>query len=248
LEDQDLRSCREHGPFRGEICPVCGDEGKGLMHPDEIEGVSRILAGMLRHFPENYGVRMDPHGWVKIYTIVPAIRTQRRRYGWITPYHIIALAKTDHRQRYEVNERDEIRATYGHTIPVDLSDLPEENIPEIVYYQTTPEEYEFIMETGISPSDKTYVHLSSTYRKAYVSGLFHVDNPLILDVDTQKYIESGGKIYRASHEVYLCKEISPEFLKKSEVEEVELTEDEQEDIKRVKMKREARSRDQQDLA
>ncbi|MHB8360465.1 MAG: RNA 2'-phosphotransferase [Thermoplasmataceae archaeon] len=246
MEEQDLRSCREDGPFRGEICPMCGDEGRGLMHPDEIEGVSRILAGMLRHFPENYGVRMDPHGWVRIYTIVPAIRAQKRRYGWITPLHIIALATTDHRQRYQVNEKDEIRATYGHTITVDLSDLPDDDIPETVYYQSTPEEFEFIMETGISPSDKTYVHLSSTYRKAYVSGLFHVDNPLILDVDTIKYIESGGRILKASHEVYLSKEIAPEFLKKSDVEEIELTSDEESDIKRVKQKRESRLKEQQD--
>ncbi|EQD32876.1 RNA 2'-phosphotransferase-like protein [mine drainage metagenome] len=246
MEEQDLRSCREDGAFRGEICPMCGDEGRGLMHPDEIEGISRILAGMLRHFPENYGVRMDPHGWVKIYTIVPAIRTQKRRYGWITPFHIIALATTDHRQRYQVNEKDEIRATYGHTITVDLSDLPDEDIPEIVYYQSTPEEYEFIMETGISPSDKTYVHLSSTYRKAYVSGLFHVDNPLILDVDTAKYVESGGRIMKASHEVYLSKQIPPEFLKKSDAEEIKLTSDEESDIKRVKQKRESRLKEQQD--
>lgn len=97
MEEKDLRACREHGPFRGDICPLCGDDGRGLMHPDEIEGVSRVLAGMLRHFPENYGVKMDPQGWVRIYSIVPAIRAQRRRYGWITPFHIEALAVTDQR-------------------------------------------------------------------------------------------------------------------------------------------------------
>ncbi len=205
-----LRNCERHGPFRGgDACPECGSAGKLLMNDREIEAVGRILAGMLRHFPDRYGIRLNEHGWARIYTIVPAIKAQKRQFGWISPYHIEALAKTDPKERYQVNDRKEIRATYGHTIPIKIDDFPSDGIPGILYYQTTDEEMEFIPETGISPSDKTWVHLSSTYRKAYVAGLYHVDNPRVIGIDAAAMLEAGLDIRRATSDVYLTGEISP---------------------------------------
>lgn len=237
-EEKELRVCNEDGPFRGIKCPICGEPGKRLMFPDEVWAIGRILAGMLRHFPGNYGIRLDSHGYARIYSIVPAIKAQKRRYGWLTPLHIESLGLTDEKGRYQVNEKKEIRATYDHTIPVDLSDLPTSDIPEMVYYQTTPEEYELIRETGISPSDKTYIHMSSTFRKAYVSGRFHVDNPLIIGINRTKMEMADKPIYRASKEVFLAMEIPPECIVEIEQENVSLTDDEMEEIQQVRRRRE----------
>lgn len=244
---EDLRECREHGVFRGQECPQCGDRGRRLMNGFEIEGLGRILAGMLRHFPENYGVRLDDHGWVRIYMIVPPIRARRRNFGWLTPRHIESMALTDPKGRYQVSRNHEIRATYGHTIPVELDDLPTDDIPDVLYYQTTAEEYEFMKETGISPSDKTWVHLSRGFRQAYVSGLYHVDSPMIVGVDTRTLIASGIPVYRATEDVFVVREIPAEFVKVAEGEDIELTEEEEKDIRRVKEKRERRlKRDQEE--
>ena len=239
-EIEELRLCNSHGPFRGLECPDCQEKGKGLLFSDEIEAIGRILAGMLRHFPENYGVRLNNHGFARIYSVVPAIRAERPRFRWIRPEHIAALGETDPRGRYEVRNGEEIRATYGHTIDVDLSDLPSDDLPEIVYYQTTTEELEIIKETGISPSDKTYIHLSSTFRKAYVSGKFHVDEPLIIGILARELTESGIPVYRASSEVYLTKEIPSAFMKEIEQENIELTEEEKTELERFLKRRERR--------
>ncbi len=242
---EDLRECFEHGVFRGEECPQCGERGKRLMNEYEIEGLGRILAGMLRHFPENYGVRLNEHGWVKVYSIVPAIRARRKSFGWLTARHIESMALTDPKERYQVNREHEIRATYGHTIPVELDDLPNDELPDILFYQTTEEELEFIKETGISPSDKTWIHLSKTYRQAYVSGLFHVESPKIVGIDIKKLVASGINVYRATSDVFVSREIPPEFILDLEAEDVELTEYEKSEIQKVKQRREKRiSRDQ----
>lgn len=242
---EDLRECYDHGVFRGQECPQCGERGKRLMNEFEIEGLGRILAGMLRHFPENYGVRLDDHGWVKVYSIVPAIRARRKSFGWLTARHIESMALTDPKERYQVNKGHEIRATYGHTIPIELDDLPTDDIPDTLYYQTTDEELEFIRETGISPSDKTWVHLSLTYRQAYVSGLFHVDEPRIVGIDVKKLVGSGINVYRATSDVFVVREIPSEFIIEPEAEEVELTDEEKREIHKVKERREKRlSRDQ----
>lgn len=235
-----LMECREHGPYRGETCEECGIKGKLLMSQREVDSVSRMLAGMLRHFPERYGIRLDDHGWARIYSIIPAIRAERRGYGWLTPHHIESLVKTDSKKRYSVNDMGEIRANYGHTIPVDLDDLPEDGIPEFLYYQTTDEELEFIKETGISPSDKTWVHLSKTYRQAYVSGLFHVETPKVVKIDAEKLINAGHPIYMGNPEIFLIKEIPSEFIEEAEEEEVTPTEEEMLEIEHVKQRRERR--------
>ncbi len=237
-EEAELRYCSKDGPFRGLRCPVCGEDGKRLMFPDEVWSIGRILAGMLRHFPENYGIRLDSHGYARIYSIVPAIKSQKRRYGWLTPLHIESLGKTDEKGRYQVSDRGEIRATYDHTIPVDLSDLPVDEIPDVVYYQTTPEEYDLIRETGINPSDKTYIHLSSTFRKAYVSGRFHVENPLIIGISTERMRDMEKPVYRASREVFLTLEIPPECIEEIDQEPVTLTEEEIHEIESVRRRRE----------
>ena len=238
----ELRDCRGDGPFRGKICPVCGNSSKLLMNSREIETLGRILAGMLRHFPENYGIKLDDHGWVKTYLIVPAVKAQRRFFEWLTPYHIEALARTDPKQRYQVNDREEIRATYGHTIPIEIDDMPTDGIPEELYYQTTPEEYEFIKETGISPSDKTWVHLSKEIRQAYVSGLYHIDSPSILAVKTGEMVANNKPVYRATDEVYLTGEIPAEFLGDLKNDRFDLTPEEDADIKMVRERRERKIR------
>ncbi|MHB1471266.1 MAG: RNA 2'-phosphotransferase [Thermoplasmataceae archaeon] len=238
----ELRDCRQDGPFRGKACPVCDNSGKLLMNPREIETMGRVLAGMLRHFPENYGIKLDDHGWVKTYLIVPAVKAQRRFFEWLTPYHIEALARTDPKQRYQVNDREEIRATYGHTIPIEIDDMPTDGIPEELYYQTTPEEYEFIKETGISPSDKTWVHLSRDVRQAYVSGLYHIDSPSILAVKTGEMIANNKPVYRATDEVFLTGEIPAQFLGDLKTERFELTPEEEADIKTVRERRERKIR------
>ncbi|MGP6220381.1 RNA 2'-phosphotransferase [Caldiplasma sukawensis] len=228
-DDNALLQCREHGYFRALKCPVCSRDGKILMYPDEVVSFGRILTGILRHFPERYGIRLNRHGYVKIYVLVPAIKGQHRKYSWLTPVHIEAFARTDPRGRYEV-EGNEIRATYDHTIPVDLSDLPKDNIPEILFFLTSEEEKDMIKESGILPSDRTYIHLSGTYRKAKVSGLFHSPTPYIIGIKSDEVLSSGHNIYRASNDVFLTDYIPSKAIVDIEQEPVELTEEEKEEI------------------
>ena len=44
-----MRECEEHGYFRDEYCPVCGEEGKFIMNDYELEKLGRTMAGILRH-------------------------------------------------------------------------------------------------------------------------------------------------------------------------------------------------------
>ncbi len=221
-----IRMCEEHGYFRGEVCPVCGMEGKFIMNDYEQEHLGKTLAGALRHFPEKFNLTMDPRGWVDIQQFVNAIRSRRRRFRWLRAYHVVALIKTDPKGRYQYKD-GYIRATYGHTIDVDL-DFPTDETPDKLYYPATEEEAEFLKEGGIRPADRVFVHLSTTLESAVEAGKVRSPRPVIFEIDAKKASEDGIKIMHAAPTIFITKEIPPEYIKEVEVPEELLAEPEEE--------------------
>ena len=206
-----LAKCDDHGYYRAELCPVCNAKGKFLMSDKELDRVGRVVTGILRHFPERFSVELDQHGFIPVTDLVEAIKSRNRSFGWLKEEHVIALCETDEKGRYQIKD-GKIRATYAHTISVDLSDLPKDNIPETLYYPTSEEEAPMLLERGISPMDRSFVHLSGTREKAVEAGMVSNENPIILRIDAKKMIEEGMEVYRAGREVYLTKEVPAGFV------------------------------------
>lgn len=221
-----IRECEEHGYYRDEECPECGDRGKFIMSDEESINLGKTTAGVLRHFPDKYSLEMDERGWIDLEHFVKVLRNRQKRFHWLRKYHVKALAATDEKGRYQ-HEDGYIRATYGHSVEVDL-DLPTEDIPDTLYAPTTEKESELLLEGGIRPSDRTYVHLSDTYDSAVEAGAYRSDEPVILKVDAESMMEDENEIMRAGKGVYLTEEVEPEYL---ELSEEQPSEEEVEEIK-----------------
>lgn len=227
-----LRMCREHGFFRGEECVICGEDGKFLMSSYELESLGRIMAGILRHFPERFNLDMDEEGFVDVYKLVSAIKRKRGdRMRWLRPTHIIGLAETDPKGRYQV-ENNHVRATYGHSLQLSMS-LPTDNIPERLYYPTIPEEQDEIIEKGLTPGDRTMVHLSKTWDDAYEAGSHREGpDPVILRIDTEAAQDNGIIIQRAGKTVYTVEEIPGDFISLADKDDMEKSRIEMEERKK----------------
>jgi len=213
-----LSECEEHGYYRGETCPVCDRKGKFLMSDNELNSLSRIIAGALRHFPEKLGLMMDGKGWVEISSLIEAIGTSRSGFDWLRIHHIEALVETDKRQRYQI-DGGMIRATYGHTIDINPDDLPLADIDEF-YYPVTEEEIDIILEGGLHPIDRKKVHLSGSIEKALEAGLVRTEDPMILKIDGKKARKDGLKIYHAGKDVYITDAIDSKYISKVEESKV----------------------------
>lgn len=213
-----LNQCDEHGYYRAEECPVCHEKGKFLMNERELNALSRIIAGALRHFPEKIGLLMDGHGFVEIVQLIDAIGTSRSGFTWLRPNHIKALVETDPRERYQI-DGGMIRAKYGHSINVDLSDLPESDADEF-FYPVTEEESDIVIESGIRPIDRKKVHLSTSIKKAIEAGRVRTDVPMILRVDGVKARKDGVEIYQATEDVCVTEFIDAKYLSKVDEKEV----------------------------
>ncbi len=211
-----LKECKEHGYFRADTCPVCGDEGRFLMNTDELDRLSRTMAGVLRHFPDRFDLKMDSHGFVDLREFVNALQRKQRRYHWVRPHHIIAIIETDNKGRYEYRD-GKIRATYAHSFDVEL-DLPAGGTPDKLYYPTTQEEVDIVLETGLKPSDRKMVHLSKGIGDAVNAGRVRTESPIIIEVDARGATSDGIIIQKAGRTVYLTSDMPPKYLKKIDVD------------------------------
>ena len=205
-----LRQCRTHGHFSGTNCPTCNAEGKFIMSDRESNSLGRILALVLRHAPEKFNVEMDLNGWVNSRELSESIQKQRKHFHWIRGWHFEAIANADEKGRYQV-EGEMIRATYGHSIELEL-DLPTDEIPESLYWPCDLESVPTHMELGITAGDRKHVHLSRTISNAMEAGHVRISRPAILEVDTTRAIADGFTIWRAGKTVFLCEEMPAEYL------------------------------------
>jgi len=184
------------------------------MSDRELDSLGRIMAGVLRHFPEKLGIMVDGHGWVDISEFVEAVGVSRSGFQWLREHHIEAIALTDPKGRYQI-DGGMIRATYGHTIDIRLDDLPPAEIDEF-YYPVTEEEIDIILEGGLNPIDRKNVHLSGSIEKAVEAGKVRTEEPLLLRIDGKKAKEDGVQIYRAGKDVYVTDRIA-KYISKAEV-------------------------------
>ena len=206
-----LRQCRNHGNFRGTNCPVCNDEGKFMMSDREVNTLGRLMAGILRHFPEKFDLDMDINGWVNVDDMVDALRKRRQDLRrWLRAWHIGAIADTDDKGRYQVRG-DAVRATYAHSVEIEL-DLPSDDIPDVLYYPSAQDQVEVLLGHGIKPGSRRHVHLSKTITSAGEAGRVHHRRPAILEVDCVRAQADGFQIFHAGTTVYLAEEVGSTYL------------------------------------
>ena len=206
-----LRNCEEHGFYRGVKCQFCGKEGLSLLSENQLMHIGRMLAGILRHFPEKFGLSLDDHGWIKQGDIVLAIKEKTHRYHWLTTEHIKGIAETDEKGRYEIRS-GKVRATYGHSREVDL-DLQTTDIPHYLYYPVKKDQVEKAREEGISPFNKNKVHLSATPKDAFEAGSVHYKDPVILRVRAKESVDNDAStIQKAGKFIFTADFIPGEFV------------------------------------
>ena len=163
------------------------------MSDRESNSLGRILALVLRHAPEKFGVEMDLNGWVNSRELSEAIQGQRRHFHWLRGWHFEAIANADEKGRYQV-EGEMIRATYGHSIELEL-DLPTDDIPEALYWPCDPETVPTHMEFAImlNLSRETVTRVFQQLQKKQIVSRKGPNKLMINDLIILREIAKGSK-------------------------------------------------------
>jgi putative RNA 2'-phosphotransferase len=169
--------------------------------------LSKLLSLILRHRPEEFHITIDRYGFANIEEI---LRPLQERLPWVTRDDINDVVYHSEKQRFEIIG-EKIRARYGHSFPVQI-DLPPIIPPEFLYQAVVSEAVEKILQHGLSPQDRQYVHLSLSLQVAGELGQKMSPDSVILRILAQKAASEGNVSFFEAGPVILTAFVPPEFI------------------------------------
>ncbi len=211
-----IKVCPRCGRYTEEdVCERCGTRTEEFLDGRRRLALSKLLSGILRHFPEEVNVRLDEEGFTDcdVHELAERIKRywkNREYYRWLTGEHIIAVAETCPKGRFEIDERGRIRARYGHSRRLNVRPtLPKDHEVKTLYHGTARENLPSIRREGIKPMGRRAVHLTDDEREALHVALRHTDDPVILVVDADRLRKRGLVPRRAGKHVYVVEGTVP---------------------------------------
>lgn len=170
--------------------------------------LSVFLSLVLRHKPEVIGLALDNQGYLKLDDLIDGINKSGREVELQT---ILDIVNSDDKKRYSLSEdNSKIRASQGHSIPVDLSLA--NGIPSGQLFHGTAERFkESIETTGLVKAGREYVHLSENIETAISVGSRR-GKPVVFLVDHKKMLEDGHELWISENNVWLSENIPTKYL------------------------------------
>lgn len=207
---EPIYKCRICGTYTSE--PIhCGTLARLLLDSDARVRLSKLVSGILRHFPGFAGLSLGEDGFVELRDLVEAIKKWRRGdYSWVTEGHVVAIAELDPKGRFEIRG-GRIRARYGHSIKVRIEYETARDVSSL-YHGTQAERLAHIMREGLKPLKRLYVHLTPSLEDAWENARGRSDRPVVLVVDARRMVRDGIPVYEASRAVYLAPCVPPRYI------------------------------------
>ena len=170
------------------------------------ERISRFLTYLLRHRPKDYRLSFDGQGFVSWGELIDAVR---ERFPDASEDDIRGVVQGSEKKRFEFKD-GKVRATYGHSFPIDLGLEPTEP-PGQLYFGTARDLAQAILRDGLKPRDRQYVHLSSSFEEALAVGKRRDPFPAVVVVDA-RMAHTEGIHFFSSGPLFLVDNIPPKYL------------------------------------
>jgi len=175
---------------------------------------SKFLSLILRHAPEKADLTLGPGGWVDVDDLLSGIA---RAGHAMTLERLETIISSSDKKRFTLSDdKLQIRAAQGHSIPVDL-ELKPATPPDMLYHGTVEKFLPSILETGLKPMKRHHVHLSVDHETATKVGERR-GKPIILTVSARKMTDAGHEFFVTDNGVWLTANVPPVYLKQPEGE------------------------------
>lgn len=168
---------------------------------DRLDSLSKEISYALRHAPWEYELEMDEEGWVPLMQLLDALRREAKWVD-ISEADVEEMIAQSAKKRFEIRE-GRIRAFYGHSFPMKIQ-KDEKEPPAVLYHGTARRFLASIMENGLLPQGRQYVHLSQDVETAENVGKRHDGKPSILVIDAKRAWKDGIKFYLGNEKVWLA--------------------------------------------
>lgn len=173
-----------------------------------LQNISRYMSLILRHKPEVIDISLDKHGWAVVDDLINGIAKNNEGFNMAILKEIV---ETDNKQRYSFNDdKTLIRANQGHSIPVDV-ELEDKEPPKFLYHGTGEKYVSSILEQGLIPKSRLYVHLSKDIETAKNVGRRH-GKEVVYKIEAHEMYQDGYKFYLSVNGVWLAKGVPLQYM------------------------------------
>lgn len=171
--------------------------------------ISKYLSFVLRHAPEAASIQLDSEGWADI----DALISGSTRNGYVLDEETIkAVVSSNEKKRFLLSEDGtKIRAAQGHSASFVNPTYPQCQPPETLFHGTATRFISSIMEQGLKPGARHYVHLSFDPNASKDVGKRH-GKAVVVRVDAASMHQHGFIFYLAENGVWLTKHVPSKFL------------------------------------
>ncbi|MGY1845172.1 RNA 2'-phosphotransferase [Modestobacter sp. SYSU DS0875] len=167
--------------------------------------MSKRLSYVLRHRPDAVGLTLDAAGWADVDELLAALHLTRAQLD-------DAVARND-KQRFAVDPTGtRIRASQGHSVPVDLGYVAAVP-PDELFHGTVERFLPAILAEGLGPGNRHAVHLSADVETARKVGARR-GRPVVLRVEAAAMVRDGATFTRSANGVWLVDAVPPRHLER----------------------------------
>jgi putative RNA 2'-phosphotransferase len=179
--------------------------------PNDI-AVSKRLSYVLRHRPDEAGIQLDAQGWVSVSELLEGLA----RHGLpLSRERLDRIVAQSDKQRFAFSpERDRIRASQGHSVPVSLGYEPADP-PALLYHGTAADRASSVEREGLVRGRRHDVHLSTDRETARRVGARR-GTPVVFEVDAAAMRRDGHLFQQAANGVWLTAHVPPRYLRRGE--------------------------------
>jgi len=169
---------------------------------------SKFLSFVLRHRPEEIGIKLDSNGWVSIADLLNACAAHGKPFSLEDLGNVVA---NNNKKRFALSEDGQkIRASQGHSIDIELGYDPVIP-PELLYHGTATRFLKSIRREGLVKGSRHHVHLSADIGTALSVGSRH-GKAVLLKIRAGEMAKVGFAFYLSANGVWLVERIPFEFI------------------------------------
>ena len=178
------------------------------MNENEKYRTSKFLSLILRHKPEEIGLKLDENGWADVNELITRSAVAGKIFSARDLEEIVA---SNDKKRFAYNDnRSKIRASQGHSIDVELQ-LEVIEPPDLLFHGTVEKFLPAIKSQGLLKMKRQHVHLSRDRATAEKVGERRGE-AIILTVRSGEMGRDGFFFYLSDNGVWLTDHVPEKYI------------------------------------
>ena len=169
--------------------------------------LSKTVSHALRPEPQSYNLNLDKQGWVLLSDLVIALNSKGIQ---VDEDDICKMVELSEKRRHQILN-GKIRAYYGHSLETKILKHSAEP-PQFLYHGTTKNNLNSIVEMGLRPMGRQYVHLSVDENMASIVGSRREGVLVVLKIRAKEAYLSSIQFYKEENGIWLSDPIPSKYI------------------------------------